>query len=596
MADIKKILQLLPTQSGVYIMKNTKGKILYIGKAKNLKKRVKAYFNNQDKRPSVQIFSPQVANIEWMLTENEKEALLLENSLIKTHKPKYNILLKDDKSEYCLRVNKSHEFPRIEIIRLKNRSKQPHTIYFGPYSSALALKKTLSFIQKNFSLRSCSDHVFKSAKKPCLEYHIKRCPGPCSGLISQEDYKTILTDAIEFLKGKNKHLLRVLQNRRKEFAENLEFEKAAKVHDQINALEQFFQNQTIVAGKFINIDVVACAGRAFGVAVECLKIRDGKIKEFKNAVFENTYAYESQDEILSSWLLQSYGAERAFVPEKIVLCQKLTGITNVKKALNTLSKRTVNIGLPSAGTETKMADMALMNANNLIDKNAPQSVEEELQKTLRLKNIPTKIVCFDISHQGGTSGFGSMVAFENLQPDKASYRVFSIEGKSFDDYKNMYDTVRRWLSKTTPQTRPDMVLIDGGYNQLKVALRVFEEQGVDDTDVVSMVKSEKGRDGIMLPDGTRICRQLSDKAYFALVRIRDEAHRFGITHSRKKHLKSTFVSELDNIPGLGPKRKKMLLDFFGNVGNIKNSTLVQIKKARIVPENIAENIYDYFHA
>ncbi len=592
------VLHTLPGKPGVYIMKNAEGVPIYIGKAKNLKKRVHSYFNDQDTRYLVQVFRPLIHRIEWVVTASETDAFILENRLIKAHQPRYNIKLKDDKSEFCLRIDTRHPFPRIESVHLHQRREEPGVLYFGPYVSSRSVRRTLDLLQRCFPLRTCSDTVFRTARRPCLESDMGRCPCPCTGEVTREDYRRVLDQAVDFLRGKNRSVLNALRAERARAARQLHYEEAAALHRQVQAIEDTLETQSVVTALRRDLDALACArdpetGRA---AVECVLVRGGAVMDLAGASLENTHAYAGDEELLGDFLLARYAASGRAVPPLVLFPASCPVPAGLGPALTAARGSRVRVRRPRGAEEDRLCRLAAENAASLLERaGSAWTRMQELQEKLRLARLPRAMACLDISHQAGGCAYGSMVRFSDLEPDKAGYRVFALEGGGFDDLASMRKTLQRALDHLKDNL-PDLLLIDGGRNQLAAAVEILARgEARGRVDVASVVKSASGRDRILLPGGGQVRDELSNGAYQALVHIRDEAHRFAIKHSRGGLLRKTVTSRFDGVPGLGPVRAARLIKTFGSPEAVGRASLEELRTSRVLPGPVCETLYRSLH-
>lgn len=594
-----------PRTTGVYLMIGKNGKVIYIGKAKNLRSRIRSYFTGTDTRPMVSFLVPKIQDLEFIVTDTEKEALILENNLIKEHKPRYNVDLRDDKAFFNIRIDTKSPFPRFELVRCV---KKDGAQYFGPYSSSASVKDTLHFLQQIFPLRTCSNMELKSRKRPCIEYEIKRCTAPCCGLIKSKEYDKLVKDALIFLEGREKKLLSALRSRMTDAARNLRFEEAAVIRNRLAAIRKTLEKQRIVSMSFIDRDVFGLYMERGLTQIYAMFIRKGKIIGRKSFPLVKIGADSS--EILSSLMKRYYDGD-VFIPEEIIIPEYIDDGDVVAEWLTEKRGRRVSIVVPKRGQKKDLLDMAGDNAKNifLTERNADHDKEEALQllsKQLHLKRVPKRIECFDISNFGGTDAVGSMVTFAGGSPRKSEYRRFRIKTvHGMDDYAMIYEVMkRRYKGK---ENLPDLIIVDGGKGQLGVALTVMKELEIKDIDIIGLAKEagndigrkstsvRKGEDRVYIPgrkDPVYLSRD--PKALFLLQRVRDEAHRFAISYHRKLKKKKDFHSVLDGIPAVGEFRKKALLTHFGDIEKIKKAPIEELQKVSGIGKETAVQIHNFF--
>lgn len=578
---LEEKLKTLPNNPGVYLMKNAQGKIIYVGKAKILKNRVRQYFQqNKNHSPKVQAMVKKIADFETIVTASEVEALILECNLIKKFRPRYNISLKDDKTYPFLKIT-AEKFPRILITRKKIHDSAK---YFGPYTNSV--KETLQLLRKIFPLRTCKNFQ----KRPCLEFHIKRCLAPCAEKISREDYFEIVKSAEKFLEGKTSEVEKNLQIEMEIAAENLNFEKAARLRDILFAVKKISEKQKIVTDTG-NLDAIGLAKKNSEVCAQIFFIREGKVIGRENFLLQNAVE-ESDAKIIEEFLKQYYSAAELTAEEILLPCEI------EEKILSEWLK--VKIFEPKRCVKKSLVEMACENAEKFLQEKIQREeiknsqtlgAVEELKKFLNLPTLPQRMECFDISHIQGAETVASMVSFFNGVADKKNYRRYKIksaEGKP-DDFKSMREVVERRYKNL--ENLPDLIVIDGGIGQLNSALEIIRELGIK-IPVVGLAKQfelifvENCAEPVELPRGSQ--------ALFLMQRIRDEAHRFAITYHRKLRRKRNLESELDKIPGIGKVRREELLKKFGSVENIKSATLEEILQVRGMNKVAAENLKKFF--
>ncbi|MDJ0651599.1 MAG: excinuclease ABC subunit UvrC [Simkaniaceae bacterium] len=571
-------LESLPKEPGVYLMKDGAGRILYIGKAKQLRRRVKQYFvPGRDGRMMVPFLTCQVKDIETLVTFSEKEALLLENNLIKQHQPKYNVLLKDDKTFISLIINHKHQWPMIKVTRYRGRPKN-HALHFGPYTSASAARQTLDLMTRIFKLRQCSNRELTSRTRPCLLYSIKRCLAPCVDKCTRKEYDQEVKHAIDFLKGKDRQVVNQLKKERDKAAENLEYERAGALQKTMEQIEHVTRGrQSIIRSKGKDCDIFALYHEGTRHIIVKLMYREGRLVGADHFTFIELAS--TDEEIWESFLLQHYqekGSLEVLLPIQL----------KQQKALEDIL--CVSLHSPQKGEKYHLLKLAEKNAKALFtDQQSKEELLLDLQETCDLSRCPIRIECFDTSNISGTDLVACMVGFTEGKRDKEKTRLFKITKiHKSDDYGAMREVLMRHYTKAKEKDElPDLTLIDGGKGQLNVALEVFKELDIANVDVISLAK-EKGRhdkglnfEKIFVPH-KRDPLFLSPRSptLFVLQQIRDEAHRVAISYHRKRRSKRLIHNELDEIPGIGQKKRNLLLKNFGSVKQVKGATKEALKK------------------
>ena len=593
-SKIQEQLKLLPTNPGVYLMKNEQAKIIYVGKAINLKNRVKSYFqSSKNHSPKVKSMVEKISDFEYIITANEIEALILECNLIKKYRPKYNISLRDDKTYPYIKVTLNEDYPTVSITRkiLKDGAK-----YFGPYTSAGAVHEVLNLLKKLFQIRSCRQ---MNTKRPCLEFHIKRCLAPCTGRVAKSEYREMIKSLCLFLEGRNEVVLKELTNRMQIAAENFQFELAAKLRDQVLAIEKISAKQNIIIGSS-DQDIIGLARKADEACIQIFFIRSGKMIGRDHFLLNGTE--DETDSALLNAFLEQYYNKATFIPKEILLPAEIENEEILSAWLSQKKNAKVSFGLPQRGVKKEMVLMANDNAVVVLEeqmiKNSAgleQTVGamKDLGRYLRMEKELKRIECFDISHIQGSETVASMVVFSNGAPDKQEYRRYklkSVEGKP-DDFKSMQEVVGRRY-RQSDGIMPDLIIIDGGKGQLNSALEFIRALGHYQIPVVGLAKQfeyvflEGQSEPVILPPNS--------KALYLIQRIRDEAHRFAITYHRKLRHKRNLVSVLDHIEGIGPTRRKALWDAFGSIAEIKKAKITDLTAVPGISENIANNIVKYF--
>lgn len=607
--DYKAFLSQLSTLPGIYRMYGAGDELLYVGKARNLRKRVSSYFLRASGNPRIERMVGQIRRVEVTLTRTEDEALILEVSLIKELKPRYNIYYRDDKSYPYVRIS-AHAFPRISYYRGARSGKDQ---YFGPFPSASSVRETLQSLQKLFRLRPCRDTFFAHRHRPCLQYQIKRCSAPCVGLVQPQDYARDVRDAVRLLEGKGDELAQELQQQMEQAAEALEFERAARLRDQIAALKRVRQNQ-VMSGGARNLDVIVVALHPSSSCITVVCVRDGVNLGHRSHFPQHPPQTDAQ-ELLESFISQQYLQQAP--PSELLLSHALADRELIEQALSQRAQRRVRISRPSRGARLRLLEMAQQTAAQALSAHLLEAATMddrllELQRALDLERVPQRLECFDISHTQGERAVASCVVFGNDGPLKSGYRKFNIEGiEPGDDYAAIRQAVTRRFAKLrghrgTQQPAesavgeaPDVLFIDGGQGQLNAALEALEELDITDLSVVAIAKGptrKPGLEELILPEREASLRLPPDSPALHLIqRIRDEAHRFAITGHRSRRDKARLASSLDEIEGLGPIRRRALLRFFGGMAQLKRASVDDLAQVDGVSHTLAERIYASFH-
>ena len=593
---VREKLKLLPDNPGVYIMKDAAGKIIYVGKAVVLKNRVRQYFQSQrNHTPKVRAMVANVADFETIMTTSEVEALILECNLIKKHRPRYNISLKDDKSYPYVKVTLQDDYPR---VFLTHRILKDGARYFGPYTNVTAVHESLKLLRRLFPLRNCKT----LQDRPCLEYHIKRCLAPCVGNVAKEEYDAMIQSVLLFLEGRTETVERELDARMKAAAEDYQFELAACLRDQLAAVRKVAEKQNIVTGAG-DQDAIGMARAAAGVCVQVFFIRSGKMIGREHFLLRGSE--DESDEALLAAFLQQYYHRATFIPREILLPMDIEEQALLETWLAEKKHAKVLIEVPQRGTKHDIVAMAASNAEKFLADEAAKIQQanaqtlgavEELGKYLGLKKLPNRMECFDISHIQGSETVASMVVFEGGLPKKSDYRRFKIqstEGKP-DDFLSMREVTQRRYGDLPEDELPDLIVIDGGKGQLSSALEIIRGAGHKDVPVVGLAKQfelvfrEGESDPVVLPRHSQ--------ALYLIQRIRDEAHRFAITYHRNLRGKRNLVSVLDHIVGIGPTRRKALWSTFGTMAKIKAASVDELAAAPGMNRPAAEAVYQFFEA
>lgn len=605
--SLEEQIQSLPTSPGVYLMRDPEGTVLYVGKAKNLRNRVRTYFGKSgDTRFSLRFLMPKVHQVETLLTDTEKEALILENTLIKKFKPRHNINFKDDKTYFNLKFSLNEEFPKLSLVR---KVKKDGARYFGPYASSAAVKETLKLLRGIFPLRTCSQASFKNRSRPCLNFQIKKCLAPCCVLISAEKYAEVVQEVLLFLEGKNSQLVKLLRERMAAASEALRFEEAARIRDQIQAVEQTLEKQKAVTQQMTDQDVFAFYRRGNAWEFQVLFFRRGLLVGNKSFHFSRLNLPD--EEALSAFLRQYYAEDR-YIPQEILLPLVVEDESLLGEWLSEKKGGKVQVLSPRKGRKRRLVEMAQKNAENAFQKkvNAKETLSQtlkELQEKLRLRTLPHRVECFDISNLFGTLAVGSMVSFLDGNPDRSHYRHFKVHAPSFpDDYAMMYEVLKRRYSKLAEEKEtPDLLIVDGGKGQLNVALAVLTEVGQPGISAVGLAKDKHT---VLKKMGGKT----SDKVYLAhikdpmllpshsaslhfLQQIRDEAHRFAIRYHKKLRGKQGLQTVLDEVPGIGGVKKKALLKNFGSLQRIQEVSLEELSQVESLTQKDVQRVFEFFH-
>lgn len=593
--DQKKI-ENFPTLPGVYLMKDSQGEVLYVGKAKNLRKRVRQYFvSGRDGRLMVPYLVAKISDIDSIVVTSEKEALLLENNLIKKYKPKYNALLKDDKTYIALKIAMQDEWPTLRIVRYRG-SPEPDGLYFGPYTSVNAARETLDLLNRLFPLRQCSDQELSRRRRPCLLFQMKRCIGPCSGNCTKEEYQRHLQRTIKFLRGQDKEILNDLYEEMQRYSEALEFEKAAHTFQTIKHIEKTIEVQHVDRPLGVDADAIGLFRQGKEVVLAQLLFRGGRLMGSRR--FNFNHIAQEDEELLSSFLIQHY-QEQEEIPAEILLPIRLSDTEAIQEILSARQKRKVVLHAPQRAEKKALLDIAHANAEALFnaDKNEASVREKtllEMQEELALSRCPIRIECFDTSNIAGSEPVASMVVFAEGRKDAKSYRTYqlNIEHKP-NDYAAMREVLsRRYKRAKEDDNMPDLIVVDGGKGQLNVALQVLEELNLVGVDVIGLAKEEGRHDKgltseqVFLPHRSApILLKKTSLALHLLQRIRDEAHRVAITFHRKCRSKKLIRSELDDIKGIGPTKRTALLHHFGSVKRIRTASKEELQQVKGITNN-----------
>jgi excinuclease ABC subunit C len=598
--DSKTFVDSLPGRPGVYRMLGAEGEILYVGKARNLKNRVGSYFQASNVQPKLQALVAKTVNMEVTITNSEIEALLLEYNLIKKHRPRFNVVLRDDKSFPYLHVETAHEFPRLSFYR--GSRKEPGR-YFGPYPSAGAVRDTLQQIQKLFRLRNCDDSYFANRSRPCLQYQIQRCTGPCVGLISKESYAGDVGSAIKVLEGRNDEVREDLTRRMESAAASLHFEDAAQLRDQLAKLQTVQSQQIVTADIDQDADVIAVAAANGEYCVALMFVRAGR--SLGSTTFFPKAPYAELPEVLSAFVAQYYMERDA--PPEIIVEQEFEEMALLESTFAQRSGHKVRVTASVRGIRARWLEMMHNNAEQALNmrrlaRAGIESSLEDVREAFDLEETPQRLECFDISHTSGTDTVASCVVFGLEGPLKSDYRRFNISGIApGDDYAAMYQALTRRYKRVRDGeiVKPDVLLIDGGKGQLAEAATVLEELGVAGITLIGVAKGADRRAGqeqlFLLGQDTPTILPPDSRALHLIQRVRDEAHRFAIAGHRRKRAKRHSQSILETIPGLGPVKRRELLKQFGGLQGILRAGIDDFVQIRGLGRELAEVIYEHLH-
>ena len=600
---IKKELPLITKSPGVYRMINHKGDILYVGKAKNLPNRLKSYVSEKNQIIRTERMLSQTHKIEITTTSNESEALLLEANLIKKFKPKFNILLKDDKSFPFIYIGNKNKWPQLTKHRGK---KDKDGFYFGPFASAGSANWTIKMIQKIFQLRVCDDTVFKNRTRPCILYQIKRCSGPCVGYIDENEYKKTVEDAIKFVSGKSRKIQKNLSEQMEKASEELDFEKAAILRDRIKSLNIIQSSQRINEANLVEADVIAGYKESGKTCVQVFFYRS-KQNWGNQAFFPKHDPDESLKDIINSFVAQFY--ENKSVPKSIILSEDIKEKSLLEKTLSQKEKKDINISVARKGSKLKVINQAIKNAKDSLNRKLYESQNnkelfEEVSKKFNLETNINLIEVYDNSHIQGTNSVGALISYGDEGFIKKRYRKFNIkiQKNEQDDYGMMKEVLNRRFKRAIQEkdnflSFPDLILIDGGKGQYSVARDAMNELGLHDIPIIAIAKGKYRNSGNekFFHNGKEYKFQKNDPTLFFLQRLRDEAHRFAVSAHRAKRKKSISKSLLDQIDGIGSIRKRALLNHFGSARAVESASIDEINSVEGVEEKVAKKIYNFFH-
>jgi len=594
-------LKVLPAKPGVYLFKDKEGKVIYVGKAANLNSRVRSYFGAPSSLSSkVQRLVSKIQDFEFVVTNSEQEALILECNMIKKYTPRYNVRLKDNKTFPYLKIDINEDWPGVYITR---RVQKDGARYFGPFASAGSVRKTLRLIKKIFPFRSCSKRIEGKDKRPCLDYYIRRCLGPCIGAVEKQEYHDVINQVILFLQGKQELILRELNAKMKAAAQQLQFEKAALLRDQIKTIEKVIEGQRIATTLQGEKDIIGLAQNEKQAYVKLFSIRNNKLIGQDHFIMEGIKG-ESPGQIMTSFVKQYY-ASASYIPPLILLQHPVDEPAVLSEWLGQQRGSRVELQVPQRGAKKKLVDTVSENAARGLELAQAKEMKvevissglQELKNRLRLPKMPRRIECYDVSNIQGALAVGSMVVLEKGRPKPAHYRRFRIKTVAgADDYAMIQETLRRRFKRGltgegTWAIIPDLVLIDGGKGQLNAALELRRELGLDSIPMASLAKENEE---VFIPgDPQPVYIAKDSPALHILQRARDEAHRFAISYHRRLRHKEGMTSALDNIPGIGPRRKKALLKKFGSIESIKEASPEELSQTEGITSALAQKVKEY---
>ena len=618
MFDFEYQLKIIPEKPGVYLMKNSLGEVIYVGKAKVLKNRVRQYFQNSKNHGSkVRAMVKNIAEFEYIITDSEMEALILECNLIKKYRPRYNILLKDDKHYPFLKITTNEDFPRIFVTRVRAKD---GARYFGPYPETSAVYETIELIKKIFPLRTCRLNIKENGEpvKPCLNYHIKLCTAPCAGYISREEYGKTIRKIIDLLNGKDNEVINDLKIKMEKASSELKFEEAASFRDKLLAVEKIRERQKIISSNFENEDFINIYSEEIDLCAQIFFVRDGKIMGREHFILDRSIFGNNAD-IISNFIKDFYGGT-AFIP-KTIYVPEVMDIELLENWLSSKKGSKVSIKIPQKGEKKKILDLVESNAKNTleqfklklkVDKELYSNTLKELQNILELEEIPNRIEAYDISNIQGVDSVGSMIVFDKGKPKNSDYRRFKIKTvKGANDYDSMREILTRRFTHGLEEIKeiqkrnlllsgakfsvfPDLILMDGGKGQVNIALEVLEKLNIN-IPVCGMVKDDKHKTRGLVYNNKEINIKSNNKIMQFITRVQDEVHRFAITYHRSLRNRRVLHSVLEDIPNIGEKRRKELLQKFGSVENIKKASYDELLDTNSINEKAAKSIIDYFN-
>ena len=616
--DVPEELKKLPKKPGVYIMHDSDDTIMYVGKAVNLHNRVRSYFRKIVGRgPQIDQMVAQIARFEYIVTDSELEALVLENNLIKENRPRYNTMLKDDKTYPYIKVTVNEEFPRILFSRIM---KKDHARYFGPFTSAAAVKNTIDLINKMYGLRTCNRRLPKEigADRPCLNYHMKRCCGPCTGYVEKADYRERINKALDFLNGNYNSVIEDLTKKMQEASDNLQFEEAAHFRDLIEGVKMVSQKQKMTNSDMDDKDIIAISADDSDAVVQTFFVRGGRLIG-REHFYMTHVSHNSNSELLLNFVKQFY-AGTPFIPKEIMIPESIEDIEIIENWLSERKGAKVRIIIPERGQKSKLMKLAEENASIVLSKDKERLKREEgrtigavkeIGSLLGLMNV-SRMEAYDISNISGFANVGSMVVYEKGKPKRSDYRKFKIKSVTGpDDYACMHEVLSRRLMHGLEEKRdlevreidaqygsftkfPDLILMDGGRGQVNIALKVLDELGIV-IPVCGMVKDDNHRTRGLYFNNKELPIDRNSEGFKLITRIQDEAHRFAIEYHRSLRSKAQVKSLLDDIPGIGPARRKALMKHFDSIDDVRSASVETLMEVPEIPERTAREIYSFFH-
>lgn len=594
--ELKERLKKVPLQPGVYLYKDEQGQVIYVGKAKLLRNRMRSYFQNDDRlHPKVRAMMARVSDFDFIVTGSEVEALILENNLIKAYQPRYNIQLRDDKTYPYLKISTGEAFPRVYITR---EQRDRTSRYFGPYTDVTSLKETLRLLTTLFPLRTCK--TIRPANRPCLNRDLGKCLAPCSGQITAEEYGQVVDKLTAFLEGDHRELLQAQEAEMKEASRNLEFEKAARLRDQIQAIRKMGESQKVHLENPWNLDLIGMVSGERDSLALVFKIRFGKIMA-KDTFWLNRPTGEEDAELLGHFLRQYY-RENTDIPAELMVSIIPDEQVLIEDWLHAVTGHKVSIRVPQRGDKKRLLEMIMENAHLLWKERYEKDLRLEemlvhLSKVLGLEVVPHRIECYDISHLAGQETVASMVVFTDGLPDNSAYRRFKIKQDQNDDFASLREALRRRFNQAREQNpaflpEPDLIVIDGGLGQVNTVRAVLDQMGVD----IPLISLAKKNEEIYRPHRSEpLVLPRRDESLRMLQHLRDEAHRFAIQYNRLRRASKMTSSALDNIEGVGPQRRRALLKHFGSVNQIRAASMEELKAAPAMNAGVARRVYEYFH-
>jgi excinuclease ABC subunit C len=594
--QLKERLKNVPLKPGVYMYKDQAGQVIYVGKAKALRQRMRSYFQSADRlHPKVRAMMGRVDDFDFIVTNSEVEALILENNLIKAYQPRYNIDLRDDKTYPYLKISMAEPYPRVYITREK---KDKVSRYFGPYTDVASLKETLRLLTSLFPLRTCK--TLRPLNRPCLNRDLKKCLAPCTGQVSKEEYLQMVEQIIAFLEGDSREVLKAKEAEMKEAAHNLEFEKAARLRDQINAIRKISETQKAHLQSPWNLDLIGIIVGEKDSLASVFKIRSGKIMA-KDTFWLNRPTGQDEAELMAQFLRRYY-TDNEDIPKELIVSSLPAEQELIEEWLHSVTGHKVSIKVPQRGDKRSLLDMMMENAHLLFQEryeaeSRQQAVLIHLSKMLELPVVPERIECYDISHLGGQETVASMVVFTQGVPDGSAYRRFKIKQDQNDDFASMRETLRRRFRQAQQQNpaflpEPDLIVIDGGLGQVNAVQAVLDELGVE----IPLVSLAEKNEEIYQPHRSEpLVLPRRDEGLRLLQRLRDEAHRFAVEYNRQRRTRRMTSSALDHIEGVGPQRRRALLKKFGSVNGIREASLEELAAVPGMNRTVARRVYEYFH-